>query len=334
MVRAAPILLMILMTTAAHAAGTAGATTVKFDIEAHRGGRGLRPGNTLQSFANALSLGVDTLELDMGVTQDGVIVVSHSRGLNPDLALDADNHYVAEPGTPFVNLTLAQVQTWDVGRIRPGSAYAAQFPDQLAVPGTRIPTLAEVFDLVRRSGNQSVRLNIETKIDPSHPEESPTPERFVALVLQLLKREQFVRRVTIESFDWRTLQLVQQQAPEIPTVYLSQQQGPGATVSRDKPSKWTAGFDPLKYGGSVPRAIEAAKGAIWSPEYHDVDAATIAEAHRLQLKVVVWTVNRAEDMARLIDMGVDGIISDRPDILRSVVAAKGMAVPSPTPVAP
>src|SRR5712691_3768958 len=107
-----------------------------FDIEAHRGGRALRPENTLPSFANALSMGVDTLELDIGVSSDGVIVVSHERGLNPDLARAADGVYVTPPGTPFVRLRLEDIKKYVVGQIRPGSAYAAQFPDQRAVPGT------------------------------------------------------------------------------------------------------------------------------------------------------------------------------------------------------
>src|SRR5271168_3694117 len=124
--------------------------TMAFDIEAHRGGRALRPENTLPSFANALTMGVDTLELDIGVTKDGAIVVSHERGLNPDLARSADGNYIAPPGIPFVQLPLAEIRKYDVGQIRPGSAYAAQFPDQRAVPGTPIPTLREVFDLVRR----------------------------------------------------------------------------------------------------------------------------------------------------------------------------------------
>src|SRR5664279_1646550 len=118
---------------------------VAFDIEAHRGGRALFPENTLLSFANALTMGVTTLELDIGVTSDGAIVVSHERGLNPDLARAADGVYVAPPGIPFVQLRLQDVKQYDVGRIRPGSAYAAQFPDQLEVPGTRIPTLKEVL---------------------------------------------------------------------------------------------------------------------------------------------------------------------------------------------
>src|SRR4029077_10762957 len=178
-----------------------------FDIEAHRGGRALRPENTLQSFANALSMGVDTLELDMGVTKDGVVVVSHERGLNPDLARGPDGRYLPPPGIPYVKLTLAEVKKYDVGQIRPGSSSRGRFPDQIAVPGARIPTLAEVIELVRRSGDHHVRLNIETKIGANHPDESPDPGPFVALVLALLRREDFAGRVIIESFDWRTLQL-------------------------------------------------------------------------------------------------------------------------------
>ncbi len=292
------------------------------------------PENTLQSFAGALSLGVDTLELDMGVTKDGVIVVSHERGLNPDLARGPDGRYVPPPGIPFVTLTFAEVRRYDVGQIRPGSDYARRFPDQRSVPGTPIPSLAEVFALVRRSGNAHVRLNIETKIDPNHPEESPDPEHFVATLLHLLHREHFEQRVIVQSFDWRTLQLMQKLAPGIPTVYLSSGKGPEATVFSDKTSPWTAGFDPVRYGGSVPRAVKAAGGAIWSPDYHDVDAALIDEAHRLGLEVVVWTVNDPADMATLIDLHVDGIISDRPDLLRRVAEEKGLSVPAATPVRP
>src|ERR1700689_3394089 len=302
-----------------------------FDIEAHRGGRALFPENTLASFANALTMGVTTLELDIGVTRDGAIVVSHERGLNPALARSADGVYVAPPGTPFVQLSLAEVKTYDVGQIRPGSAYATQFPDQHAVPGTRIPTLSEVLALVRKSGDSHVRLNIETKIDPNHPEQSPDPQRFVALLLDLLEAEKFSDRVTIQSFDWRTLQLVQKLAPAIPTVYLTQQAGPGATVFPDKASIWTAGFNPIDHGGSLPRTIKAAGGTVWSPYFGDVNPALISEAHGLGLLVVVWTVNKPADMARMIKIGVDGIISDRPDLLRQGAGGAGITLPTGSP---
>ena len=305
-----------------------------FDIEAPRGGRALFPENTLVAFANALSMGVDTLELDIGITRDGAIVVSHERGLNPDLARDASGVYVAAPGIPFVRLRLEEIRKYDVGRIRPGSAYAAQFPDQLMVPGTPIPTLKEVIDLVRKSGDRHVRLNIETKIDPNHPDESPDPQRFVTLLLDLLAAEKFSDRVMVQSFDWRTLLLVQKLAPAIPTVYLSIQKGKTPTVFPDKASDWTAGFDPRDYGGSLPRAIKAAGGAIWSPYFGDINPALISEAHTLGLQVVDWTVNGPADIARMIGMGVDGIISDYPDVLRKVAGEKGVALPKGSPVTP
>lgn len=324
--RAATVLTVFSMLMAGRAMG--------FDLEAHRGGRGLLPENTLPAFANALSMGVDTLELDVGVTADGAVVVSHERRLNPDLARSADGAYVTPPGTPFIRLRLDEVRSYDVGQIRPDSAYAKQFPDQRAVPGTPIPTLSELFALVQKSGNSRVRFNIETKIDPNHPDETLDPQAFVTKLLGLIETEAFSDRVMIQSFDWRTLQLVQQQAPKIPTVYLTLQRGSGQTVALDKATIWTAGFNPADHGGSLPRTIKAAGGAIWSPYFGDVTATLISEAHRLGLRVVVWTVNKREDMARMIELGVDGIISDRPDLLREVAGGKGIALPAGTAVAP
>ncbi|HMA48139.1 MAG TPA: glycerophosphodiester phosphodiesterase [Magnetospirillaceae bacterium] len=304
------------------------------DIEAHRGGRALFPENTLVSFSGALTMGVNTLELDMGITKDDVIVVSHERWLSPDLARGPDGNYVAPPGIPYMDIPLSEVKKYDVGQIRPGSKYAESFPDQKPVPGTKVPTLAEVFALVKKSGDSQVKLNIETKIDPDHPENSPDPDHFVTLLLELLKKEHFEDRVMVQSFDWRTLQLVQKRAPKIPTVYLTIQKGGHPNVTLDKPSNWTAGFDPITHGGTVPAAIKAAGGAIWSPLYMDIDKNSVDEAHRLGLTVVTWTVNKPEDMERLIDIGVDGIISDRPDLLREAAKKKGIALPAGHPVSP
>ncbi|CCD91371.1 putative glycerophosphoryl diester phosphodiesterase (modular protein) [Bradyrhizobium sp. ORS 375] len=306
-----------------------GSPAVALDIEAHRGGRALYPENTLQAFTAALALRVDTLELDVGVTRDGVLVVSHERRLNPDLARDASGNYVAPPGPLLIDLQLSEVQSYDVGQIRPDSDYAKQFPEQKVLtgeffPSPRIPTLKQVIDLVRRSGKDQVRLNIETKLDPAFPNEAPDPERFVSLLLDLIAAEHFADRVMIQSFDWRTLQLVQQRAPQIPTVYLSRVGGKTPTVSLTEATRWTAGFNPADHGGSLPRAIHAAGGKVWSPYFTEVTPELISEAHGLGLQVVVWTVNKPEDMARLIDMSVDGIISDQPALLRFVAMQKGV----------
>ncbi len=261
-------------------------------------------------------------------------MVSHERGLNPDLARGPDGTYVAPPGTPFVQLRLEDVKKYDVGQIRPGSTYAAQFPDQHAVPGTRIPTLKELFALVRKSGNGDVRFNIETKIDPNHPSESPDPERFVTLLLDLLQAEKFTDRVMVQSFDWRTLQLVQKMNPAIPTVYLTLQSGNSATVFLDKTSNWTAGFNPVDHGG-LAAARDQGRGrrdlvALFRRRHSRADLRIPQPRH----PVVVWTVNKPADIARMIDMGVDGIISDHPDILRQIAGDKGIALPAGSPVAP
>jgi glycerophosphoryl diester phosphodiesterase len=200
----------------------------------------------------------------------------------------------------------------------------------VAVDGTRIPRLADLFALVRASGDRSVRFNIETKLSPLAPGETLEPEPFARKVIAEIRAGGMQRRSTLQSFDWRTLRIAQEEAREIPTVYLTAQQkfldnvctGPGAGSPDVKPaecgaSAWTAGFQLRDYG-SVPRMVKAAGGAVWSPFYRDVDAARIAEAHSLGLEVVVWTVNDPAQIERMIDLGVDGLISDRPDLAKKI----------------
>src|SRR4051812_33981201 len=142
--RAATILTVLSLLIAGPAMGFDSAFDSAFDLEAHRGGRALLPENSLPALANALSMGVDTVERDVGITAAGEVVVSHERGLNPDIRRDARGFDVAAPGAAFVKLRLADVRTYDVGQIRPDAPYAKQFPHQRAMRGTRIPTLSEL----------------------------------------------------------------------------------------------------------------------------------------------------------------------------------------------
>lgn len=311
-----------------------GCATPAFDLQGHRGTRGLAPENTLPAFAAALSLGVTTLELDTAITRDGVIVVSHDPFLNPDITRGPDGTYLKEKGPAIHALSFAELQRYDVGRIDPATRYAQQQPAQQPVDGTRIPRLAEVFVLTRRAGNYDVRFNIETKISPLTPEETLPPEDFTNRLLAVIYANAMNAQVTIESFDWRTLQHAQRLAPDIPTVYLTAQQKWFDNIGAEKPegSRWTAGFQARDYGGSVPRMIRAAGGRIWSPYFGDVDNARIDEAHALGLTVVVWTVNQPPDIERMLDLKVDGIISDRPDVVRTALAARKMPLPKPTPI--
>jgi glycerophosphoryl diester phosphodiesterase len=213
--------------------------------------------------------------------------------------------------------------------LKPGSRYAQGFPDQLAVDGTRIPRLSELFDLVKSKGNTTVRFNIETKISPLKPEETLGPEAFARAVIAEIRKAGMASRTTLQSFDWRTLRIAQRDAPEIKTVYLSAQQSwlDNIQAGKPAPSPWTAGFDVHQKGGSVPHLVKAAGGGIWSPFFGDLTAANVTEAHALGLLIIPWTVNREEDMARVMALGVNGLITDRPDIARRVMAARGLVLP-------
>jgi glycerophosphoryl diester phosphodiesterase len=306
-----------------------------FDLQGHRGARGLLPENTLPAFARALTIGVTTLELDTAITRDGVVVVSHDATLNPDITRGADGRWLTRADIAIHALTWTELQQYDVGRIRPGSAYALRFAGQQPVDGARMPRLMDVFALARRAGNVQVRFNIETKISPEYPQHTLPPEAFARALIEVIRREQLASRVTIQSFDWRTLQVVQQEAPEIATVYLSAQQSWQDNIRAGQAfSSWTAGLHVSSYGGSVPRMVKAAGGAVWSPYFGDVTRDAVREARQAGLKVVVWTVNTPRDIARMIGFDVDGIISDYPDRLRRIAAEKGFTLPVPTPVTP
>ena len=304
---------------------------LSLDLQGHRGARGLAPENTLPAFAAALSIGVTTLELDTAVTKDGVVVVSHEPMPHPDTARGPDGSWLTQPGPMIHSLAYAELLRYDVGRLNPASAYGKRYPLQNAVDGTRIPRLADVFALAARAGNSAVRFNIETKINPQAPESTLPPEEFARAVIGAIRAGGVASRAAIQSFDWRTLKVVQAEAPEIATVYLTAQQ-PWFN-SFDAPGAWTAG---LRYDahGSVPKMVRAAGGKTWSPYFADVDAAKLAEARSLGVAVVVWTVNAPADIARMIDLGVDGIISDRPDLVRAEMQRRAMALPAPTPVSP
>jgi len=300
-----------------------------FDLEAHRGGRGLAPENTLAAFSNAIDMGVTTLELDIGLTADGVVVISHDTSLNPDHTRDASGTWLApKSGAPIRSLTLAQLQTYDVGRLNPASNYGKQFALQMPRDGERIPTLASLFAQVQARGADAatVRFNIETKIDPTRPDETAAPEPMVRALLAEIDKANMAGRVTIQSFDWRTLTLVGKLAPQLPRAYLT-------TPRTLKDKRWTDGFDAASFA-SVPQMVRAASAnapgpVIWSPAFADLTPEVIREAQKIGMKVLPWTVNQRADMLRLMDWGADGIITDYPDILRDLMRERGLSLPPP-----
>jgi glycerophosphoryl diester phosphodiesterase len=317
------------------ALGLAVASACALDLQGHRGARGLAPENTLVAFAKALTIGVTTLELDVVMTRDDVLVISHDTALNPDITRGPDGRFLAARGPAIRQLTFDELQRYDVGRLDPARPYAAQHPQQRSADGARIPRLIDLFALIRKAGNNMVRVSIETKITPLRPDDTPAPEPFAQALVGAIRAAGLEHRASIQSFDWRTLQVVQREAPEIETVYLTAQRQwlDNIGAARSEPSAWTAGIA-WRDHGSVPKMIRAAGGKTWSSYYGDLDADIVREAHALGLQVLAWTVNAPQDMEHMIDLGVDGLITDRPDVAREVMQRRGLALPKGTPVEP
>jgi glycerophosphoryl diester phosphodiesterase len=278
------------------------------ELHGHRGARGLFPENTLVGFAGALAIGVDTLELDVAMTSDDVVVVSHDPALNPNITRTLDGAWLARHGPPIRSLRVAELARYDVGRIRPGSAYAAAFPDQASRDGARVPLLKEVLRI-----DPDVKFNIELKTFPSQPELTVDGATMAAAVLAVADANGTSGRITVQSFDWRGPRHVRRTRPDIRVAWLTR----AAILARAR--VWWDGPDPSDYGDSVPRVVAAEGGRIWGPEHVDLTEETLAEAHGLGLLVIPWTVNRPDDMRRLIGWGIDGLITDRPDIARAVM---------------
>ena len=264
------------------------------DLQGHRGARGHLPENTLPGFALAIEMKVDTLELDVGVTRDGVVVIHHDRRLNPDVARK-EGRWVTAPAPTVHSLTYGELQAYDMGRIRPGSEYAARFPHQKPIDGTRIPRLD---DLLARMRNSKVRFNIETKLVPQAPDETLPPEPFARAVIAEVRKAGVAQRTTIQSFDFRPLKVVEREAPEIATAYLTSGQS------------------------SDPAKVHEAGARVWSPDFRDLDAQKVAQARKLGLRIIAWTVNEPDEIQRVLALKLDGIISDYPDRVRA--ALKGM----------
>jgi glycerophosphoryl diester phosphodiesterase len=291
-------------------------------IIGHRGAAGLAPENTLAAFARACELGIDGIELDVLVSADGELVVHHDFRLKPEIARTADGKWISSASPPPVkSLSLAQLKTYDVGRLQPKTSYAGRYPEQTPKDGERIPTFKEVIDLFKEFCNPSTRLFVEIKTSPEEPGLTPPPEELSSQVVKMIKEEGIAERTWFLSFDWRNLVHIQKVAPEVVTVYLTISVPGSDTLKSNQPgpSPWMAGLDIDDFNGLAPRAVKAAGGRVWSPFFRNLTSESLAEAHQLGLKVSVWTPDSPDDLKRMIDLKVDAITTNRPDVLKKLL---------------
>ncbi len=276
-----------------------------FDLQGHRGARGLAPENTIPAFRKALDLGVTTLELDVVISGDGQVVVSHEPWMSHEICTTPDGTPVPEAEERNHNLfdmTYAQIEAYDCGTRR-----HARFPEQ-ELQAVAKPLLRDVIEMAEayasRQREAPVFYNVETKIRPSWEGTfTPGPEAFADAVIEVLRTTGVAARATLQSFDPRTLMVARMRQAPVRLALL-------VAASRDQGVEQNLEMLPFS-------------PHIYSPDFTLVDADLIAAAHDHGMQVVPWTVNEVEDMQRLVDLGVDGLITDYPD---RAVAAVGDAL--------
>jgi glycerophosphoryl diester phosphodiesterase len=284
----------------------------------HRGARGLAPENTIAGFALARACGVTGMEFDVGVTADDIPVVHHDPRLNPAVARDAAGDYVGADAPLLRDLTYAQLARYDVGRLRAGSDYAARYPDQMPRDGETVPRLTAVLEAL-----EGLDLLIEIKTAPDRPDETATPRAMAAGVIAALRAAGAVDRAVLFGFDWRVLREAAAIEPRLRRCCLTEPD----TVRQG--GLWLDGADLGAFGGKVVRAVAASGAVCWAPFHATLEVDEVREAQALGLFVLPWTVNTGEAFDRMIGFGVDGIISDRPDLARLAIERAGFGVAAP-----
>ncbi len=257
-------------------------------------------------------MGLTSFEIDIAVTKDGVPVLHHDPALNPDVARGPDGHWLPAHGPLIRDLSLRELERYDVGRLRPGSAYADRYPHQAPHDGARIPTLQAALE-----SQPGCRFNIELKLFPDHPEWAVPPETMVEAVLDVIERAGAAARVTIQSFDWRAPRHVRRLRPEIARGWLTE----ASTIAAAP--LWRGLDDAPVTLKAVPDAIVAEGGGTWTPFHADLTRGVLDRAHAAGLLVIPWTVNDPGAMRELIGWGVDGLITDRPDLAEEALSASG-----------
>lgn len=311
----------------------------EFDIQGHRGGLGLTVESTIASFSRGLEVGVSTLELDVQITEDGYAVITHDRKVSGAKCKDTAPYTPGDPEYPYVGKFVNTLSLKQVKQLDCGSLPQANFPGQTPDPGARMPELRDVFDLVHRFNANDVKLNIETKVEAGAPSETAPREQFVQVVAEEIRKARISRQVTIQSFDWGALMRMRQVAPELPIVALTNYD----FLQTGQPGKspWLGGIDIDDFGGDLVRATKSfgadaispvhgfpQDGKITDPAYRPyVTTDMVRSAHRAGMKVVPWTIDDPATMRSLIDKGVDGIISDYPDRVRTVAREAGYRLP-------
>ena len=295
-------------------------------IYGHRGARGDIVENSIEGFKYTFDLGIKAIEFDVVITKDNIPVLFHDYRLNKDMVKDSSGNWLQETGPKIIDLTFDELSSYNIESLKPESGYSKRFKKQNPVQGAKIPKLADLFQLVNEGKNKDVFLNLEIKSTPTQDNVTPDHKTTIELILKDIKKFNLEDRVLVTSYDFKNLYELKKQNPNVLRGFITLQQD----LSRTKKniyegSPWMAKSFPLEDLFLLPNLVKSLEGHVWSAFYRDVTKQNVELAHKHGLATCVWTVNREQDIIRMIEYGVDGIITDYPKKVQEICKAKNIS---------
>ena len=282
-------------------------------IYGHRGARGDLPENTLESFKYLFENNINAYETDILISKDFIPVITHDFRLDPSLTKDKEGNWIEDENIKIYDLTYEELLKFDVGSLNKLSRYGRRFVNQKTLENQKIPKLSELLDLSSKNISDNLLINLEIKSTPDEENLTPTPEEMVKLVMQEVNKSTLQNKIIVSSFDWRTLTVMKKLYPEISRAYLTFQQQAGIKIKNTiyNRSPWMS-YLPFFENHELPKIIKSQGGEAWHPYHKDITKKLVDISHQENLPVNVWTVNKDYDMLKMVEYGVDGIMTDYP----------------------
>ena len=290
-------------------------------IIGHRGARGVMPENSMIGFEFTLSVGVSLLEFDVILTADDIPVITHNHQILGSTFRDKKGAFLEDKKFKISDLTFAEIASFDIGRVNSLSVYGKRFPEQAQLDGIRVPRLSELLGFVNKPENLHAHLMLEVKSDPMFEDNAQAKQILVKKIVQKIRTFNLEDRTILHSFDWELLAECQHLAPDMPTSFLTQLSNNTDGVGKDSSSAIAPDLRACE--ADIPDMVKKEGGLFWCPYFKDVTAKSIKHAQNIGLCVVVWTVNEKIDIDKMIDFGVDAIVTDYPGRLQQLLFERG-----------
>ena len=287
-------------------------------IYGHRGARGVLPENTLDSFQYLFDNDIKAYETDILISKDLIPVITHDFRLSPSMTKDSEGNWLEDEDIKIIDLTYDQISKFEVGSLNKLTKYGRRFLNQKKLQNQKIPKLNQLLDLTAKNNNSNLIINLEIKSTPVQENLTPSPAMLAKIVIEEVNKSSLIDKIIYSSFDWRVLREIKNYNSEIPRAYLTQDQ---RNIYDQSP--WMD-FTPLHNNVDLPKLIKAHGGKAWHPYHKNINEKNIKIAQSENLPVNVWTVNKEDDMLRMIDYGVDGIMTDYPVQLKELCEKKNI----------